>query len=60
MPPTKAAKAPEISEVKVADVAKKIFDGKKAEVYLKTGLGKTFLVKVTRANGRPALIAVHL
>jgi hypothetical protein len=52
---------PEVHEVKHADAEKRVFDGQKADLYINTGtLGKTFLVKVTRADGRPALIAVHL
>jgi hypothetical protein len=57
----KEKEVPTISEVKKIDRAKQKFDGKKADVYINTGqLGRTFLVKVTRADGTPALIAMHL
>jgi hypothetical protein len=51
-----------VHEVKSSDVTKNIFDGQKADLYINTGTlgGKHFLVKVTNAEGKPTLIAIHL
>jgi len=49
-------------EVKHADLATNTFDGEKADLFINTGKlgGKTFLVKIQQAEGKPVLIAVHL
>jgi len=55
-------KDPTVHEVQAADIARNTFDGQKADLFINTGKlgGKTFLVKVTKADGQPMLIAVHL
>jgi hypothetical protein len=61
MPIAKQDLMPTAHEVKVADRAKNIFDGEKADLFINTGkLGKTFLVKLQQADGKPLLIAMHL
>jgi hypothetical protein len=50
-----------VTEVKHHDPVKNTFDGQKPDLFINTGtVGKQFLVKVTKADGRPMLIAVHL
>jgi hypothetical protein len=53
---------PHVEEVKHSDFKANTFDGKKADLFINTGQlgGKVFLVKVERADGTPALIAIHL
>jgi hypothetical protein len=57
----KADLTPTAHEVKVADRNKNIFDGQKVDLFINTGkLGKTFLIKVHQADGKPVLVAMHL
>ena len=51
-----------IHEVKTANPEKNTFDGQKADLYINTNTlgGKHFLVKVTKPDGQPTLIAIHL
>ena len=51
-----------VHEVKTVDLGKNTFDGHKADLYINTNQlgGKHFLVKVTNAQGKPTLIAIHL
>ena len=56
-----AHSATTVTEIKHHDPTKNTFDGQKADLFINTGkIGKQFLVKVTRADGQPMLIAVHL
>jgi hypothetical protein len=57
-----ATKGADVQEVRHADLEKNVFDGQKADLFINTGTlgGKKYLVKVTKADGLPVLIAVHL
>jgi len=56
------AEAATVNEVKSVDLNKNTFDGQKADLYINTNQlgGKHFLVRVTNAQGKPTLIAIHL
>lgn len=50
-----------VKEVKSMDRAANTFDGHKADLFINTGkLGRTFLVTLKGADGKPTLIAMHL
>jgi hypothetical protein len=51
-----------IAEVPVheSDAVRSITEKLGAELYIKTGIGRRFLVTINNPSGRPTLIALHL
>lgn len=59
---TSHAEGVSVTPVKNVDIARNMFDGQKADLFINTNKfdGKHFLINIKGADGRPTLIAVHL